>query len=371
VARGLPATSDAATVSGDTLWQFIVAELPTTLQAFSDSLQDALQNTGGLLLLDGLAEVPEADQRRVHVKTAVEQFAAAFPRVRVLVTSRTYAYQKQDWKLRGFTEAVLAPFAPAQIRSFVQRWYAYVGQARGLDADDVQGRTALLNDAINRNPRLEELATRPLLLTLMASLHAWRGGTLPDQREELYADAVTLLLDQWESLKVRRRPDGTHDLIQPSLSEWLRVDQKAMRQMLHRLAFEAHRDQPQLVGTADIAQDTLVQSLMALTLNPDARPVRLIEYLRDRAGLLEPRGVGVYAFPHRTFQEYLAACHLTDTNFPDELADLLRAKPNRWREVVLLAGAKAARGIAAAPWTLAEALCFTEPPGQKADQEAG
>ena len=89
----------------------------------------------------------------------------------------------------------------------------------------------------------------------MASLHAWRGGTLPEQREALYADAVDLLLDQWESQKVRRLPDGTYDLIQPSLVEWLRVDQQAMRQALNRLAFEVHRDQPALVGTADIAEE--------------------------------------------------------------------------------------------------------------------
>jgi len=45
----------------------------------------------------------------------VEQFAAVFPKVRGLVTSLTYAYQRQDWKLRGFAEAVLAPFGEAQL----------------------------------------------------------------------------------------------------------------------------------------------------------------------------------------------------------------------------------------------------------------
>jgi hypothetical protein len=373
VARGLPHTAQLTTVRGDSLWRFITAELPETLRPFESSLRQQLLRAGGLLLLDGLDEVPEADQRRVQVKTAVEQFATVFPKVRVLVTSRTYAYQRQDWKLRGFAEAVLAPFGRAQMHRFVDRWYAYVGQARRLSADDTQGRATLLKQAIVRTPRLYELATRPLLLTLMASLHAWRGGTLPEQREALYADAVDLLLDQWESQKVRRLPDGTYDLIQPSLVEWLRVDQQAMRQALNRLAFEVHRDQPALVGTADIAEEKLVPALLALahTPDPDVKPARLIEYLRDRAGLLEPRGVGVYAFPHRTFQEYLAACYLTDVGFPDDLAALLRAEPNRWREVTLLAGAKAVRGTATAAWTLAEALCFEPPPTQPLPEDAG
>jgi formylglycine-generating enzyme required for sulfatase activity len=371
VARGLPRAGENAPVNGDWLWRFIIAELPETLRDFAKTLRDELLGRGGLLLLDGLDEVPEADERRAQVKAAVEGFAAAFPRVRALVTSRTYAYQKQDWKLDHFSEAVLAPFGGAQIRNFVVRWYAYMGQARGLADTEVQGRAALLNDAIERNPRLFELAQRPLLLTLMASLHAWRGGTLPDQREELYAEAVDLLLDQWENQKVKRRADGTYQVIQPSLAEWLSVDQKAVRQLLNRLAFEAHRDQRDLLGTADIAQDKLVGALLYLNLSADARPARLIEHLRDRAGLLEPRGVGVYAFPHRTFQEYLAACHLTDFGFPDDLADLLRAEPNRWREVVLLAGAKASRGTASAAWSLADALCYQAPPDTRQSDEVG
>ncbi len=193
VARGLQLAEGE--VSRDTLWQFIVNELPGTLRDFASDLRAEWQTDGGLLLLDGLDEVPEAGQRREQIKTVVEQFATVFPRVVILVTSRTYAYQQQDWKLRDFAEATLQPFGRAHIRNFVERWHAYVGQVRNLSVEEAQGRATLLNTAIASNPRLYDLATRPLLLTLMASLHAWRGGTLPEQREELYADAVDLLLE--------------------------------------------------------------------------------------------------------------------------------------------------------------------------------
>lgn len=126
-------------------------------------------------------------------------------------------------------------------------------------------RAAQLTAIIRRNPRLDELATRPLLLTLMASLHAWRGGSLPEQREELYADAVDLLLRQWEDQKTLRQPDGTYAVIQPSLREWLQVDQQAMRRALNQLAFEAHHDQPTVMGTADISEAKLIIALMRLS----------------------------------------------------------------------------------------------------------
>ncbi|MBN2393752.1 MAG: NACHT domain-containing protein, partial [Anaerolineae bacterium] len=373
-ARGLPAAGDPACrgVNGDTLWAFIAAEVGETLKEYVPHLKQELLERGGLILLDGLDEVPDAAQRRVQVKAAVQDFAACFPRCRFLVTSRTYAYQRQDWKLDDFSEVVLNPFTPGQITRFVDGWYAHIAVVRGLDAADAQGRAVLLKTAIERSERLAELAARPLLLTLMASLHAWRGGSLPEKREELYANTVDLLLDQWESPKVVRDAAGRAQVQQPSLAEWLKVDRAVVRKELEWLAFEAHRDQPRLEGTADIAQTRLVDGLLRATPNPEVNPVRLAEYLRDRAGVLAARGEGVYTFPHRTFQEYLAACYLTDHGFPRQVAQLLRADPQRWREATLLAGAKAARGTASAAWNLAEALCYRKPPvtGCAADEDS-
>ena len=358
-ARGLPAGDRAS--AGD-LWRFVAAELDAAgLGEVAPRLKDELLERGGLLLLDGLDEVPEAEERRADIRRVVDSLCEGFGLCRVLVTSRTHAYQNQGWRLPGFEEAILAPWSDGQIRRFVRRWYAHVASLQKLRAEVAEGRARLLERAIFASDRLRFLAERPLLLTLMASLHSWRGGSLPERREKLYADTVDLLLDFWERQRIGGDERGEPVLLQPGLAEWLKVDREKVRQALDELAYEAHARQEELQGTADLPEGEVVARLMRLRDRPEGNPATLVDYLSQRAGILEPRGVGVYSFPHRTFQEYLAACHLTGDTFPDELAELARRDPDRWREAALLAAAKAARGSRAAVWSLADALCFREP----------
>ncbi|MGH9817723.1 MAG: NACHT domain-containing protein, partial [Candidatus Acidiferrales bacterium] len=204
----LPAPGTA--VNADTVWQHVEGRLrQAALGNFAPHLQEELLKRGGLILLDGLDEVPDPAIRCAQVKQALQDFADSFSNCRFLVTSRTYAYQHQDWKLANFAEVTLRPFTPGQVQRFVDAWYAHMSELERLSDSDAKGRAEVLKRTIRRNERLAELAERPLLLTLIARLHTERGGVLPEKREELYAQAVELLLNQWESLKVRFKPDGT------------------------------------------------------------------------------------------------------------------------------------------------------------------
>lgn len=359
-AESLLQLSDPATAHD--LLQFIERTLEKMgLADFAPHLKNLLHQGECLLLLDGLDEVPDAKQQREQLRSCITDFTDTYSECRVLVTSRTYAYQKPEWRLREFAVAVLAPFSTGQIRWFVEQWYAQDVTNRYLDQSDIEGQAEALKHAIMSNPRLYELAERPLLLTLMASLHAWNRGQLPQRRVELYEASVDLLLNQWERQRIRRGPDGEVIVLEPSLSAWLNADRDQIRRLIHRLAFEAHARQETPQGTADVPETDLVMELYRLRKNQAINETQIIHYLSDRAGILVHRAESIYSFPHRTFQEYLASCHLNYmTDNLEDIAKLTCDDPNRWREAALLAVAQL-HEVSHSFWAYIEAFCQHDP----------
>ncbi|MFQ5436193.1 MAG: NACHT domain-containing protein, partial [Anaerolineae bacterium] len=357
-ARGLPEEQG--------LWDYLVSELAAgKLGGYQSELQQRLNKRGGILLLDGLDEVPQAHQRREQLGQAIIDFARDFPKVRIVVTSRPYAYDT-DWALPNFKRADLLDFNPDQINKYIESWYTVTGE---LDPDlprQLADQYAeQLKREVSSNPNLADLAPRPLLLALMVSLHRWHhGGGLPEKREELYDQSVDLLLDLWQRPKQLYDQRGNQTRKETSALVELGIGRDVLRNELSRVAFEAHRDQPDLTGTAKISGAKLAGYLHEVPgRKPDVSLDRIIEYVRDRAGLLEEEGGDregrhFYSFPHRTFQEYLAACHLLKQGtFPRELVKRAREQPERWRETVLLAAGRASRTSDAQVWQLVQALC--------------
>ncbi|GJL62689.1 MAG: hypothetical protein NPIRA04_13430 [Nitrospirales bacterium] len=192
---------------------------------------------------------------------------------------------------------------------------------------------------------LRGLAERPLLLTVMVQLHTFQGK-LPDDRTELYNDAVDLLMERWQ-----QRLGQETGLVQHLDIPHLKMTD--LRDGLCDVAFQAH----QLTSseeTPDIRESDLRQCLQTYLGGSWDKAGQFVQYIRERSGLLIPHKTDAYRFPHRTFQEFLAACYLLRTDHdPGRPASLVQQDFDRWREVFVLAC-----GFAARKYSINKALAF-------------
>ncbi|MCP4529658.1 MAG: SUMF1/EgtB/PvdO family nonheme iron enzyme, partial [Delftia sp.] len=275
---------------------------------------------------------------RRMVLQAVGDLARRFSKARYLVTCRQASYVS-PWTLRGFEVAPLAEFDQARRDRFCALWYAELARRGQLEAQHVAGKVAGLQEA-TRRPDLARLAGNPLLLTVMALVHA-REPELPEARALLYEKCVDVLLWLWERRKVdQARPS---DLL--TLLEKGQVARFSFVRALNRLAYDVHAEGGAQAGEADVRTSALIARLAALHPDRDLNWARdVTAFMRERAGLLvERRGDEVdpvLAFPHRTFQEYLAACWLTggDEDTAVKAAELARQGDHWWEVVKLAAG---------------------------------
>jgi hypothetical protein len=341
----LPA-GEAPARAGD-LWDFIACDLKAAGHGLSDRVSEYVQRIartqGAYFLLDGLDECGDA-QRRARVKAAVDELMRnAGARCRFVLTARPYAWPGGPDPERGVY--ALADFGDGQVQRFIGAWYdALVKRGWSMPGEAGAKRDELL--AARHRPDLAPLVKNPLLLTLTASLNT--HSRLPEDRADLYDRSVDLLMLRW-NVRIGADKALLEELAVPDLKL------SSLRETLEELAFRAHELHDGREGAADIGEDRLIRAFTPLLNNSRDKAALVVEYIEKRAGLLIGQGEKdrerQFTFPHRTFQEFLAACHLAAReDFAAECARLARSAPEHWQVVLPLAArvAKVERGASAA-----------------------
>lgn len=255
-----------------------------------------------ILLLDGLDEVPNEDER-ILVRQAIEDLVTGRDDLRVVVTCRSTAYKDQTALGRGFHEVHVKALIKEQRNRLIQQAYGHIYRKYpvecskkikelidSLDKFEEQRRQRLGRDT-------EPLVTSPLLVRLLLIVH-FSTIRLPEQRAELYMKAIdTLLLPDYA-------PD---DSVAVEIGRLIGKSKENHRELVQHLAFAMH-----LKG-AELGREITEQELRSILSNSSysADTDKFIALTRLRGTLLEER-LGFYRFIHLSFQEFLAARYLAE-----------------------------------------------------------
>ena len=338
----LNAYADAALQRADLNLQ---AYLPQHFAGLAQGLADlaplfdrAIAQGQAVILLDGLDEV---QSNRPHLVQKVEAFAAEAVQkgCKLVVTSRIVGYREAPLDVRVWSLYTLLDFDRAAIEQFAARWCIAFEKSTLGDTPEASTaaeteRRALL-EAIEANPGVAQLASNPLLLTILALIKR-QGVSLPNHRVELYELYLKTLISAWSKARtLDKRPVG------PPL------DYLKTIAVLGPLALWLREDNP----TAGLVpEERLVEWLTNFFKSEDwgmkqgeamqaARA--FLDSVRTYSNLLLERGQGRYGFIHLTFEEALAARGLVQAgqlNLENSLVYIRKylAEP-AWRETILLA----------------------------------
>jgi CHAT domain len=368
------------------LWAFLATRHGAALAA---CLRRLAHEGRVLLLLDGLDEVGADTSGRplaqVHETIAVLAGGLGAGS-RALVTCRVLDYPLR--RLGGWQEDSIQPLSPELQAEFIQLWYAELDRLKRPLDDSAARLQERLTRAVREGADLARLARNPLLLTMMALVHSYKGR-LPETRVRLYEECIEFLLERWRR-RVDERPLRTR--LELDQGQW---SEQNLLEVLYLLGYAAHR---RGVHTDDESGADLPYHLVTGIVQPyfrqrfgerksAARAEALAEFAGQASnGVLQiyqhrPGDAAIYRFPHRTFQEYLAGHALINGDLlleneqPDDDRDLisraLRVVDSgaQWREALLLAaGRRIVSGERRSVVDLARELLMPDPALAPADQ---
>jgi predicted NACHT family NTPase len=255
------------------------------------------QLNGGrcLILLDGLDELAEAETRR-ETSDWIQRQLLIYGKNRFIVTARPYGYRSNP--LQGVWVLEVKGFSQNQIERFVNNWYL-ADEKKRTQRDDsgvssnAKAEAADLLQRIRHANALSKLAVNPLLLTMIATVHQYRGA-LPDNRVTLYEEMCEVLLGKRQAargVKSEFSPAQKQSVLRP-LAYYMML--KGKREIALSDAYEAIKDPLALVS-------------------PQLTSEKFLKMIEEGSGLWVEREPEVYGFTHMTFQ--IPSCKNVQSTF--------------------------------------------------------
>ncbi|AFZ61343.1 caspase family protein [Anabaena cylindrica FACHB-243] len=259
----------------------------------------------------------------------------------IIITSRIAGYHASPIR-RNVTQVTIEPMSRVAVEHFCDTWTLAIHQlsiAKDKSESEAAEKQAIkeakaLKVAIydpNR-PRIRELASNPLLVTILGMVFH-RRGSLPEQRANLYQLAMEILMEDW----CQQRDWYKTGLI---ASQGLTAEE--LTHILSPLA--AHIHQNYATGLIEYKELKTIISQYLDELPKFKSKSQLIgekvdnfiQIVQEDIGLLAARGQFLYGFLHLTFQEYLAALYLIRSKDTAAQEIISRLDDPRWREPILL-----------------------------------
>ncbi len=279
-------------------------------------IENIISQGRALILFDGLDEVREEDTKRVIRQ--IRGLSDKFYNNQFVITCRIAA---KEYTFESFTEVEVADFDQKQIFALAKKWF----HAKN---DLVKGQKFL--EKLEENKPIFELATNPLLLTLLCLVFG-ESFDFPANRSELYKEGLDLLLKKWDAKRNIQR-----DVVYKNLSLQRKED---LLSQIALITFE-NKDYffKQKIVEGYIAD--FIYNLPNARTKPQELEVdseAVLKSIESQHGLLVERAKGIYSFSHLTFQEYFTAREIVETQNNDSLEKLIEnITDKRWREVFLL-----------------------------------
>ncbi|MBF0109153.1 MAG: SUMF1/EgtB/PvdO family nonheme iron enzyme [Magnetococcales bacterium] len=300
------------------------------VQEWRNDWEQKLTDGQVVLLLDGLDEV-DSDPLRERVFAIVQNALLHWDKTRIVVTSRPFGVELM--RSMDFFHGVIEPFGQEEIQDFLDRWIAcFYGLPIGEPPGGEAGRYGdQLGKAILDRPTIRRLATNPVMLTCLCVVH-WNEGQLPEGRSRVYMAVIRWLIASRKSLREKAGfNDGFAERAMVALAYAMMGGDRGKRK-------QAVWDWDDALKAIDPIMLRDFPGLSGEERRHKGRAWLHFECLNS--GIIEEVGRGRLRFWHLTFQEFMAARHLS---WMEETAAWSMIKPRLdnlqwWETIDLLPG---------------------------------